>query len=117
MRKTNEDTKCLVASIGIVSIPFLLLFVYSFVCRDWSGVFAIFLGWLIIGGLISFNISNMAERILRRTDMKSETSEWVKAFAISFGLIIGSFVALSILAYLLGLFADFVEFLNNKYEL
>ncbi len=49
--------------------------------------------------------------------MKSETSEWVKAFAISFGLIIGSFVALSILAYLLGLFADFVEFLNNKYEL
>lgn len=117
MRKTDEDTKCMVASVAIVSIPFLLLFMYSFVRSNWSGAFAIFFAWLIIGGFVSCSISNVAEKILSRTDKKSETSEWAKAFAISFSLIIACIVILTILAFVLGLLSDFAEFLKNKYGL
>lgn len=56
MRKTNEDTKCMVTSVAIVSMPFLLIFVYSFVNHYYSGALATFLCWMIIGGLISCGV-------------------------------------------------------------
>lgn len=114
---TNEGTKCYVASVVIVSIPFLLLLVYSFVTHDVAGAFAIFLYWLIVGGLISYSVSNAAEKILSRTDKKSEASDWIKAFAISFAVIIAGAIVLTILAFVVGIFSDFVEFLKIKYGL
>lgn len=115
MSNTNEDTKCIVASVVIISIPFLLLLVYSFVNHDCSGILATFLCWLIIGGLISCGVSNAAEEILRHTNKKSEASDWIKAFAISFGVILIGIVLLSILAIVMGIFSDFVKFIKIKY--
>lgn len=115
MRKTNEDTKCMVTSVAIVSMPFLLIFVYSFVNHDYSGALATFLCWMIIGGLISCGVSNAAEEILRHTNKKSEASDWIKAFSISFGVILIGIVLLSILTIVMGIFSDFVKFLKIKY--
>lgn len=115
MRKTNEDTKCTVASMVIISIPFLFLLVYSFPRGGLYAAFSIFLGWFIIGGLISCGVSNAVEKILRETDKKSETSDWIKAFAISLCVIIAGVVGIIILAYILSIFSDFAEFLKIKY--
>lgn len=115
MSNTNEDTKCIVASVVIISIPFLLLLVYSFVNHGYSGALATFLCWMIIGGLISCGVSNTAEEILRHTNKKSEASDWIKAFAISFGVILIGSILLSLLIIVMGIFSDFVQFLKIKY--
>lgn len=114
-RTTDEETKCFIASFTIFAVPAIILVIYALTHGEcFLTVAAILFVLFLVGGLISNELSDFAVQLLRKTDKKSEFSDWIKAYAITLALMIALAIVLSVIVWIIDFFSEFVDFLKNK---
>lgn len=112
----DSEGKCFYASMALFFVP-VVHFIVWMISRDCGaieiGPVAFF--YLLVGGLLSNDISKLAARWLEKTNRHGELSDWLKAFGFSLLVIVTGAAILAILALIVGIFVEFWEFLKWKY--